>query len=80
MAITKVAASANGTASHTPGMPRNQGKTISPAVIKPNVLKKDSNAEVLPFERAVKTAEVKILNPHNKKLKEKMENPSNAIL
>lgn len=39
----------------------------------------ESAADTFPFESAVNIADVKILNPQNRKLYEKIENPFTAI-
>lgn len=54
---------------------KNLGKIKRKIVINPNVLKKDIIADNFPLDNAVNKAEVKILYPENKKLKEKIENP-----
>ena len=44
-----------------------------------NVRKHDSIADRFPFDNAVNVAEIKILQPQNKKLDEKIKNPFVAI-
>lgn len=75
---TNVPISAAGIAAHTPATPRNRGSTSRKTVISPNVRKKDMAAETFPFDSAVNRAEAKILHPENRKLNEKIENPSFA--
>lgn len=67
--------SAAGTASHTPKMPIQFGRSHNNIKIKPKVRKKDKIADNFPLDKAVKAAETKILNPQNKKLKGKIRNP-----
>lgn len=71
--------SANGMASHIPSTPINNGSTNNPVKTNMKVLSNEIIAETFPFERAVNSIDVKILNPINKKLKQNMRNPSIAI-
>ena len=71
--------SAKGTASHTPSMPHICGKIVMPMVKNPKVLKNDKAADILPLDRAVNIADVKIFIPQHKKLYEKIKKPPTAI-
>lgn len=66
----KVKASAIGTANHIPFISIKLGNINRLIVIKPNVRKKDSIADIFPFDNAVNIADVKILYPQKRKLKE----------
>ena len=70
-----VRSSAMGIANHTPVTSKNLGSIKRKAVINPNVRKKDIIADTFPFDNAVNKAEEKILQPENRKLKEKIANP-----
>ena len=60
--------SATGTASHTPVIPQKRGNKRMPPDSRPNVRKKERNADIFPFDRAVNMAEIKMFRPQNKKL------------
>ena len=66
-------------ASHTPSIPKILGNIMSGTTWKTKVLVKDINADTAPFPRAVKNAELKILNPINKKAMEYNRNPCLVI-
>ena len=71
--------SAMGMANQTPVTCKNLGKTKRETVINPNVRKKDIAADTFPLDNAVNNAEEKILHPENRKLNEKIVNPSFVI-
>ena len=50
-----------------------------PTASRPNVRKKERTADTFPFDKAVNIAEVKLFNPQNKKLYEKIAKPFAAI-
>lgn len=67
-------------ANHTLVTSKNLGSIKRKAVINPNVRKKDIIADTFPFNNAVNNAEEKILQPENRKPKEKIANPIFVIL
>ena len=75
-----VKSSAMGIANHTPVTSQNWGSIKIKAVINPNVRKKDIIADTFPFDNAVNNADEKILQPENRKPKEKIVNPIFVIL
>ena len=71
--------SATGTASHTPVIPQMRGSSRMPPVSRPNVRRNERTADSFPFDRAVNIADVKLFKPQNRKLYEKIANPSAAM-
>lgn len=71
--------SATGTASQIPVNPHILGKSNIPPASKPNVRKNDRIAETFPFDNAVNIDDVNMFRPQNRKLYEKIVNPSAAI-
>lgn len=78
MDITIVQASAMGMASQTPVTPNKFGSVNKAIKMKKNVLEKEIIADVLPSDKAVKSADVKIFVPENKNPVEKIRNPTKA--
>lgn len=58
--------SAIGTASQMPSTPIISGRSNKAATKNTKVLKKDSKADIFPFEKAVNILDAKILTPVNK--------------
>lgn len=71
--------SETGTASQTPFIFQKTGKINNATLKNRNVLKKESIAEILPFDSAVNKAEAKTFSPINKKQKANKRLPSTAI-
>lgn len=78
-ASVKVTASAMGTAIHTPSIPSRRGRSKMQSGTSPNVRRKDTSADSLPFDSAVKAAEAKVLSPENRKLVENIARPALAM-
>lgn len=74
------AKSARGVAIHTPAKPKMRGNNNRQITKNTNVLKKDSIADNLPLDKAVKNAVVKTPIPLKRKLKENNLKPFKAIL
>ena len=68
-------ASAIGTDNHIPFSDKNIGNSRIAPTRKTNVLQKEIIPEILPSEKAVKRAEVKILKLINRNVIEKIGNP-----
>ncbi len=58
-----------------PSTSKNGGRIAIPKMKNINVLNKERNPEIFPFENAVNIPLVNILNPHSKKLIENKLNP-----
>ncbi len=62
-----------------PVIPQIPGSKRIPPASSPNVRKNERTADTFPFDKAVNIADVKMLNPQNRKLYEKVVKPSAAI-
>lgn len=76
--MSKVSASAAGTAIQAPLMPRKCGSTSRQAAVKTKVRQNERIADTLPLDNAVKNPEDVMLTPLNKKQKANKRNPVNA--
>lgn len=79
MDTTDMIASAKGTASHTPFIPKIRGSKRMWPASRTKVRRNERTADTFPLDRAVKLAEVKMFRPQNRKLKEKIRKPLSAI-